>query len=87
MTPIIQIIYVFVTVVALAFLAHFMYHTFSKKDTTILGGIKNKKVDEPFITISTDVFNTKELKHGKGIAELKEKLRQFEQRNRFYNLE
>jgi len=86
MITIIQILSGLAIVLALGFLLLIVSEVFSKEKTLDMQIFEDEHIDEPFINIDADVLLSKEAENTKGIPQLKEKLRQFKNRNRFYNI-
>jgi hypothetical protein len=83
----IQILSGLAILLAIGFIALILKNAVFEKSNSMMQVFEEEPMEESFISVDTEVLLAKEPKNTHGIPQLKEKLRQFKNRNRFYDMQ
>lgn len=83
----IQILSGLAILLAIGFIALNLKNAIFEKSNSMMQVFEEEPMEESFISVDTEVLLAKEPKNPHGIPQLKEKLRQFKNRNRFYDIQ
>ncbi len=83
----IQILSGLAILLAIGFIALILKNAIFEKSNSAMQVFEEEPIEESFISVDTEVLLAKEPTNTHGIPQLKEKLRQFKNRNRFYDIQ